>query len=56
MSDACTNEPSGEDLCIRQLDGCGYKTEIDLTCLDLNVRQDLMGLVDLLRIWTMLWF
>ena len=43
MSDACTNEPSVEDLCIRQLDGFDKKAEIDVKGLDLNSRQDLMG-------------
>ena len=56
MSDACTNEPSDEDLYIRQLDGCDKKAEIDVKGLNLNVKQDLMGLIDSLRIWTMLWF
>ena len=50
MCDACNNETSGDDLCIRQLDGCDTKEEIDHKGLDLNGRHGLMGLVDSLRI------
>ena len=52
MSDACTNEPLGEDLYIRQLDGCDKKAGTDHKGLDLNGRYDLMVLVDSLRIST----
>ena len=50
MADECTNEPSGEDLCMRKLDCCDKKSVIDIKILDLNSRQDLRGLVDLVRI------
>ena len=36
--------------------GYGEKAEIDLKGLDMGGGQDLMGLIDALRIWTMLWF
>ena len=56
MSDACPNETSGEDLRIRQLDGCDKKAGTDHKGLDVNGRYDWMVLVDSLRIWAMLWF
>ena len=46
-SDACTNEPSGEDLCIRQMGGCEKKVKLDHEGLDLDSKYDLMRLVDL---------
>ena len=41
-SDACTNELSGEDLCIRQMGGCEKKVELDHKGLDLIGSFDLM--------------
>ena len=49
-SDACTNEPSGEDLCIRQMGGCERKVKLDHKGLDLLGLSDLMGLYDSGRI------
>ena len=40
------HEPSGEDLCIRQMDGCNKKTVVDPKRLDLNGGLDVMGLSD----------
>ena len=45
-SDSCTNEPSGEDLSIRQMGGCEEKVEIDHKGLDLIDLSDLLGLSD----------
>ena len=46
MSDACTNEPSGEDLCIRHAAGYCLKIGIDLESLALDGGNDLMGFYD----------
>ena len=46
MSDACTNEPSDEDLCIRQMGGCEKKVKLDYKGLDLIGLSDLVGLSD----------
>ena len=42
MSDACTNEPSGEDLCIRHVVGYEIKVRINVKSWTVNVGQDLM--------------
>ena len=41
-SDACTNEPSGEDLCIRHVIGYEIKVRINLKSWTVSVGQDLM--------------
>ena len=41
--DACTNEPSGEDLYIRHIDGYELKNKIDLKSWAVNGGCDLMG-------------
>ena len=45
-SNACPYDPSGEDLCIRQMAGCNEKTGIDLKRLDLSGGLNSMGLLD----------
>ena len=45
-SDACTNEPSGEGLCIRHVAGCWLKIELDLKSLVPRDWIDLMGFPD----------
>ena len=47
-SDACTNEPSGDDLCIRHVDGYELKVRIDLKSWAVNGGRDLMGSSDCL--------
>ena len=42
MSDACTNEPSGEDLYIRDVVGYQIKVRINLKSWTVSVGQDLM--------------
>ena len=46
MSDAFTNEPSGEDPCIRQVAGCKEKAVADLKRFNLVIQLDLMGLAN----------
>ena len=55
-SDACTNEPSGEDLCIRRMRGWDKEVELNYKGLDLIGSSDLMRLAVSDGIWTTLWF
>ena len=45
-SDACTNELSGEELCIRQMGGCEEKVKLNHKGLDLIGLSDLTGMSD----------
>ena len=46
LCSACTNEPSGEDLCIKHMVGYGENVGTYLKDLVLNGCLDLMGLLD----------